>query len=86
MTTYDGEDIKIARLNSTKVEGDLSIIEMHYLIAERNRDIKHFVDVHELGLFEHDKTLEIMKKANFESKFLKEGLMKERGLFIGLKM
>lgn len=86
MTTYDGEDVKIARLNTTKVEGDLSIMEMHYLIAEKNKDIKHFVDVHELGLFEHDKTFEIMKKANFESEFLKDGLMKDRGLFIGVKL
>ena len=86
MTTYDGEDVKIARLNTTKVEGDLSIMEMHYLIAEKDQDIKHFVDIHELGLFEHDKTLEIMKKANFESEFLKDGLMKDRGLFIGVKL
>jgi len=86
MTTYDGEDVKIARLNTTKVEGDLSIMEMHYLIAEKNKDIKHLMDIHELGLFEHDKTIEIMKKANFESEFLKDGLMKDRGLFIGVKL
>jgi len=86
MTTYDGEDVKIARLNTTRVEGDLSIMEMHYLIAERNGDIKHFVDIHELGLFETDKTLEFMQKANFKSEFLKDGLMKDRGLFIGVKL
>jgi SAM-dependent methyltransferase len=86
MTTYDGEDIKIARLNTTKVEGDLSIMEMHYLIAEKNGDIKHFVDIHELGLFETDKTLEFMGKANLMSEFLIDGLMKARGLLIGLKI
>ncbi len=86
MTTYNGEDVKIARLNTTKIEGDLSVMEMHYLIAERNEDIKHFVDIHELGLFEIDKTLEYMEKANFKSEFLKDGLMKERGLFIGVKL
>ena len=86
MTTYDGKDIKIARLNTTKIEGDLSIMEMHYLIVERNEDVKHFVDIHELGLFEADRTLEFMEKANFKSEFLKDGLMKDRGLFIGVKM
>lgn len=85
MTTYDGKDIKIARLNTTKIEGDLSIMEMHYLIVERNEDVKHFVDMHELGLFEANRTLEIMEKANFKSEFLKDGLMKDRGLFIGVK-
>jgi len=86
MSTYDGDDVKIARLNTTKVEGGLSIMEMHYLIAEKNEDIKYFVDIHELGLFEHDKTLEFMKKANFKSEYLKDGLMKDRGLFVGVKM
>jgi len=86
MTTYDGGDVKIARLNTTKVEGDLSIMDMHYLIGEKNEDIKHFVDVHELGLFETDKTLEFMKLANFKSEFLKYGLFKDRGLFVGVKL
>ncbi|NVM46155.1 MAG: class I SAM-dependent methyltransferase [Candidatus Lokiarchaeota archaeon] len=86
MTTYDGEDVKIARLNTTKVEGDLSIMEMHYLIAEKNGDIKYFVDIHELGLFETDKTLELMAKANLISEFLIDGLMKDRGLLIGVKL
>jgi SAM-dependent methyltransferase len=86
MTTYDGEDIKIARLNTTKVEGALSIMEMHYLIAEKNEDIKHFVDIHELGLFEHNETLTLMEKANLKSEYLKDGLMKDRGLFIGVKL
>jgi len=84
MTTYDGKDVKIARLNTTKVEADLSIMEMHYLIARRNEDIKHFVDIHELGLFETDITLKYMEDANFKSVFLKDGLMKDRGLFIGV--
>jgi SAM-dependent methyltransferase len=86
MTTYDGDDFKIARLNTTKVEGDLSIMEMHYLIAERDGDIKHFVDIHELGLFETDKTLELMAKASLLSEFLKDGLMKDRGLLVGVKL
>ncbi|NVM18686.1 MAG: class I SAM-dependent methyltransferase [Candidatus Lokiarchaeota archaeon] len=86
MTTYDGDDVKIARLNTTKVEGDLSIMEMHYLIAEKNEDIKHLIDIHELGLFEHDKTLEFMKQANFKSDYLKDGLMRDRGLFFGVKL
>jgi SAM-dependent methyltransferase len=86
MTTYDGDDFKIARLNTTKVEGDLSIMEMHYLIAERDGDIKHFVDIHELGLFETDKTLELMAKASLLSEFLKDGFMKDRCLLVGVKL
>ena len=86
MTTYDAEDIKIARLNNTKIENDLSILEMHYLIAERNKDVEYFVEKHELGLFEIDKFLEYMTKAGLKAKFLKDGLMKDRGLYIGIKL
>lgn len=85
MTTYDGEEIKIARLNTTKIENDQSIMDMHYLIAERDKDVKYFVDKHKLGLFETDRFLEIMKEERFIAKFLKDGLMKERGLYIGIK-
>jgi len=85
MTTYDGEDIKIARLNTSKIENDLSVMDMHYLIVEKNNDVKYFVDKHELGLFDTDKTLELMKKAGLKAEFLKDGLIKERGLCIGVK-
>lgn len=86
MTTYDGEDIKIARLNSSKIEDDLSVMDMHYLIVEKNKDVKYFVDKHELGLFDTDKTLELLKKAGLKVEFLKDGFMKERGLYIGVKL
>jgi SAM-dependent methyltransferase len=85
MTTYDGEDIKIARLNTTKLEDDLSIMEMHYLIVERNEDVKYFIDRHELGLFENEKFLNIMNETGLKAEFLKDGLMKDRGLYIGIK-
>ena len=85
MTTYDGKDVKIARLNSTKIEGNLSIMEMHYLIAEKDEDVIHFADTHALGLFETDKTLDFMEKAGLKAEFLKDGLMEDRGLFIGIK-
>ncbi len=86
MTTYDAEDIKIARLNTTKIEGDLSILEFYYLIAERNKDIVNYSEKHELGLFEIDNFLEYMTNSGLKPEFLKDGLMKGRGLYIGIKL
>ncbi|MFX1572310.1 MAG: class I SAM-dependent DNA methyltransferase [Promethearchaeota archaeon] len=85
MTTYETEDIKIARLNTTKLENDLSILEMHYLIAERNKDIEYFSERHEMGLFDINKFLKYMTQAGLKSEFLKDGLMKDRGLYVGIK-
>ncbi|MFX0039482.1 MAG: class I SAM-dependent DNA methyltransferase [Promethearchaeota archaeon] len=86
MTTYDTDDMKIARLNTTKIENDLSILEFYYLIAERNKDILYHSEKHELGLFDIDKFLEFMNKAGLKTEFLKDGLMKDRGLYIGIKL
>ncbi|MBT7902781.1 class I SAM-dependent methyltransferase [Candidatus Woesearchaeota archaeon] len=85
MSTYDGKDLKISRLVVSKVKGNISIMDMHYLIAEKNKEVKHFIDRHEMGLFEIDKTLQFMKLAGLKSKFIKNGLMKGRGLFVGIK-
>lgn len=85
MATYENKDIKIARLTLSKIKGNISEMDMHYLVAERNKEVKHFVDRHELGLFEIDKTLQLMKQAGLKAKFLKNSLMEDRGLFIGVK-
>lgn len=85
MSTYDGEDIKIARINTTSLKNNLSIMEMHYIIAEKDKEVKYFVDSNELGLFEIDRFLEIMNDSGFKAEFLKDGLMKDRGLYLGIK-
>jgi ubiquinone/menaquinone biosynthesis C-methylase UbiE len=85
LSTYDGKGIKIARLNISRIRGNLAVMDMHYLIAEKDKGVKHFVDRHELGLFEVDETLKVMKAADLQSKFLKHGLMQERGMFVGMK-
>ncbi|MHA1671744.1 MAG: methyltransferase domain-containing protein [Promethearchaeota archaeon] len=85
MTTYESDDIKIARQCVSKIDGDLTRFVMHYLIAKKDEDVTYFKDSHELGLFDTDKTLQMMEEAGFETKYLKKGLETERGLFIGVK-
>jgi hypothetical protein len=38
-----------------------------------------------MGLFETDETLQIMKEAGLRARFLKNGLLRDRGLFVGVK-
>ncbi len=85
ITTYEDDDLKIARVNVSDIDGDVSVMNMHYLVAERGKAVKHYVDRHELGLFEVDRTLEIMGKVGFDAQYLPDGLMKDRGLYIGVK-
>jgi ubiquinone/menaquinone biosynthesis C-methylase UbiE len=85
MTTYGDDHIKIARLDVSKVRGDVSILDMHYLVAERNKPVKHFVDRHELNMFERRQVLRFMRQAGLRAKFIRNGLIKGRGLYIGVK-
>ncbi len=85
MTIYDGKDAKIARINVSKIRQATASLQMHILIAERGKDAKYFIDRHELGLFGISNTLRLMKAAGLKSKYLKNGLMTGRELFIGLK-
>jgi len=85
METYEDDNIKIARLNVSRVEGNISSFVMHFLIAKRNEDVTYFKETHELGLFETEQTKNFMKEAGFETIYLEEGLEVQRGLFIGIK-
>ena len=66
-------------------EGDVSIMDMHYLVAEAGRGVAHFVDRHELGLFATERTLAIMREAGFKAEYLEEGLMAGRGVYVATK-
>lgn len=85
MTTYNSKNLKIARLNNSKITKNVSVLDMHYLIAEKNKKTKYYHEIHELGLFSIKRTLEIMRKAGLSSVYLKKGLVKGRGLLIGVE-
>lgn len=85
ITTYDGKDMKIARVNYASLRQALAVVNMHILIAEKGVDAKYFVDRHDLGVFGVDETLRIMAEAGLKAKYLKGGLMPGRELFIGIK-
>ncbi|MGD2200910.1 MAG: methyltransferase domain-containing protein [Candidatus Bathyarchaeota archaeon] len=85
MTVYDGDDVKIARLNTSEIQDGLSVMDMHYLIAERDKGVRHYVDRHILGLFEVNETLRIMEESGLEPQFISESPISSRGLYIGTK-
>jgi ubiquinone/menaquinone biosynthesis C-methylase UbiE len=85
VTSYDGKDVKIARINYTNFRQATAVLNMHMLISERGKDAKYYLDTHELGLFGINKTLRTMKEVGLKSKYLKNGLMPGRELFVGIK-
>jgi SAM-dependent methyltransferase len=77
----DEPDLKIARINTSFADGRLSYFDFHYLIGTPE-GTEHFVERHELGLFETDEMQGALLDAGLEVIYDAEGLI-GRGLFIG---
>ena len=73
--------LKIARINTSFVEGRLSIFDLHHLIGTP-QGTEHVVEHHELGLFETDEMRTVMEDAGMAVEHEPRGL-EGRGLFIG---
>ena len=76
----DEPDLKIARMNTSVVEGRLTIIEFHYLVGTPD-GFSYFTERHETGLFTHDEYLDAFRAAGLAVDFDPDGLM-GRGLYL----
>lgn len=83
-TFIDEPNIKMCRMNISQKRGNLAILDFHFLIATKE-GVEYLRDKHELGLFDIDKFLKILKDNGFQAKFLQNGLMKKRGLYVAVK-
>ncbi len=77
-------DLKLARMVISKKKGSIGFLDFHFLVGEKGK-IKYFVDRQYLGMFNEKEVLGFMKNSGLRAKFLKDGLMKNRGLYIGVK-
>jgi SAM-dependent methyltransferase len=80
----DEPELKIARVSTSKVAGKISWFDFHFLIGTPD-GTTHFVEHHELGLFESDEIRTILKNNGFRNKYEKDGIT-GRGLYVGRKM
>jgi len=79
----DEPNLKIARVNTSYAEGRLSYFDLHYLIGTPQKT-EHFVESHELGLFEKGEMEAALSDAGLQVAFHEEGLI-GRGLYIARK-
>jgi len=77
----DEPELKIARINASFAEGRLSYFDLHHLVGTPE-GTEHFVERHEMGLFEQSEMAAAFENAGLEVSYDKEGLI-GRGLYIG---
>lgn len=84
MQTYDGPDLKLSRACISAQEGELAVMDFHWLVARKGaREVEHFVDRHELWLCPIERMQAIFEEAGFETRIAPDGLAAQRGLLLG---
>jgi SAM-dependent methyltransferase len=79
----DRSETKLARVNVTRIEGDLSVVYFHYLVADRDR-VEYFWERHALGLFSHEDYVEAFRRGNLTLTRVDAGSA-DRGLYVGTR-
>ena len=77
----DKPDIKIVRMNVTRVKGTQMILDFHYLVAQA-QGVEHFREPHLLSLFTNAEIGEVIREEGLEWEFDEDGLW-GRGMHIG---
>ena len=75
--------LKIVRMNRTSAQGNLSILDFHYLIGNP-QGVKYAKEVHRFGLFTHKQYMKSFHAAGLKVHYGSRGLM-GRGLYAGTK-
>jgi len=80
MLTVDRPDIKICRMNVSALEGRVSKIRFHYLVATRD-GVDYFVEDHNLTMYTVEEMLDCFKRAGLGVRHDPQGIA-GRGLYI----
>lgn len=80
--TFQTPDLALARAAVAAIRGDIAVVEMHWLIAERGRPVRHVVDLHEMWLCPHEVLKSAFDVAGFDVS-LEPGGPHDRGLLVG---
>ncbi len=79
----DQPDLKIARMNVSRREGNIAVLDFHFLVGTPG-SIEYFTERHDLALFTHDEYLDAFRAAGLDAIYDPAGLI-GRGLYIGTR-
>jgi SAM-dependent methyltransferase len=78
----DRPELKVARMSRGRIEGSLSVLDMHYLVATPS-GVDRFAEHHEIGLFAPEDYEDAFRAAGLRVAFDPDGLT-GRGLYAGV--
>jgi SAM-dependent methyltransferase len=82
-TQVDQPELKITRMNVSERQGNLSILNFHFLVGTP-QGVEYFTEQHHLGLFSSETYLDAFKKSGLDAIHDLEGIT-GRGLYIGTR-
>jgi hypothetical protein len=77
----DQPDLKISRMNISRREGHVAVLDMHHLVGTPD-GIEYFVERHELTFFTPEEYRAALEAAGLTVTFEEQGFT-DRGMFIG---
>jgi SAM-dependent methyltransferase len=80
----DTPSVKLARVSFSNRKGDRSLLEMHYLVADEKRGIRHEVEHDDMLLIAPQRLVSLLRATGLRPRFLARGLTKGRGLLVGV--
>ncbi len=83
--TRGSDDLKVTRVDYSRVKNGLSVIDERIVVAEKGKGISTYRDRMVLALFERDEFLRLMRQAGLRARYLKKSLAPGRGLYVGVK-
>ena len=83
VTVVQEDRLKLVRMNTTRVQGNLSSFDFHYLIGTSS-GTEHLVEKHRLGLYTREEISDAFQKCGLSVEYEEKGLT-GRGLYLGNK-
>ena len=80
VVSTEANDTKVVRMSRSDVNGRMSTVDFHYLVGDLAH-IRHFRELHELGLFTPEEMTACFEDAGLPVRFDPDGLT-GRGLYI----
>jgi ubiquinone/menaquinone biosynthesis C-methylase UbiE len=81
--TYGDPKFPIVRMHLSRRHGNRSMMDMHHLVGTP-RGVRHWVEHHDLGMFDVPTFLSAFRGAGLRGRYLRNGLMRQRGVYIAV--